>query len=154
MFGDTRCIIFLSLPAVWYNQLYPSYHFQMISAVFVVHVHCRVAEKEIEAMPICVNLWICKYSHKAKPLKKCLSKTSEHLFSRCYVLSFNLSLQPLSDRRDASGHIGVTPFWILTLNQFCIRQGTQRKSYNSTPPQTNDSHNEIIYLHQAVMKAM
>ena len=46
----------------------------MISAVFVVHVRCRVAEKEIEAMPICVNLWICKYSHRAKPLKNVFLK--------------------------------------------------------------------------------
>ena len=78
--------------------------------VFVVHAHCRVAEKQIEAMPIYINLWICKYPQLNR--YKIVSLNCQRaLILQVLRFAFQpITFQPLSDRRDASGHIGVTPF--------------------------------------------
>ena len=83
MFGDTRCSSPIE-PAVSLQAPITSRWSVQPADVIIVHAHCRVAEKQ------CQFTSICGFVSSHIQLK--MSKMSEHLFSRCYVLSFNLSL--------------------------------------------------------------
>ena len=111
MFGDTRCL--LLLPAVQYNQLHPSYHFQMIICNQLMYLLCMlIVELLKNRLRPCQFTSICGFvsthiqlNRSKNDSLKCQSTYSP---GGIHFVFQPITFQPLSDGRDASGHIGVS----------------------------------------------